>query len=302
MIGSPPNSPPTLSVTMAVFRPHPVYYPQAVRSILQQTWRDLELILVEDPSERSGREMLAGLEDPRLRYFTNPRRTSLVEQRNRCLAEARADLVATMDADDVAEPQRLERQVEFLQQNAAVGVLGSHIQLIDPNGRPLGYRLFPVEHAAILRALPHLVPINQPSVMYRKSLILSVGGYQDTAYGVAEDYDLWSRLALQGVRFANLPEPLLRYRLHPEQMKATRMNQTIRAVLAVKRKYWRERMTLSARLRLWVEQGLLALPESWVLKLLLWLQFNDRLTPSCSNGEFRIPAFPVRVPVCRSGC
>jgi glycosyltransferase involved in cell wall biosynthesis len=275
--GSDSRRPPTVSVLMAVREPHPEYFPAAVGSILAQTFGDFELLVVEDPSPRPAAPLLAGLNDPRLQHLVNPRRTSLVAQRNRGLAEARGEFVAVMDADDVAEPHRLQEQVAFLRTHPEIVVVGSHVHLIDPAGRLRGNRRFPTSHDEIVRALPRFVPLSQPSVVARREVLVRAGGYRDTGFGAAEDYELWSRLARGGARFANLPEPLLRYRLHPGQMKATHLRQTIRGILHVKGLYWADRQGWSGRLRLWGERLLLCLPPGLVLRLLLAARYSGRV-------------------------
>src|SRR5262245_50265044 len=93
---------PLVSVVMSVYNPQPEYFPLAVHSVMQQTLGDLELIIVEDPGPRSGRPMLAGMVDRRIRHIVNPARTSAAAQRNRALAAARGQFVAVLDADDIA--------------------------------------------------------------------------------------------------------------------------------------------------------------------------------------------------------
>lgn len=268
---------PVVSVVMPLLNPHPEYFLQAVRSILQQTHTNLELIILEDPSPRSGKEMLAGLDDSRIRHFINPSRTSLIAQRNRGLAEARAELVALQDADDISEPDRLQKQVAYLQEHPDVTVLGTQISIIDDAGRHQGFRAYPLKHDAILRAMPRYSPLAQPSVMFRKDAVLSAGGYQYDRYTVAEDYDLWSRLAARGVRFANLPEPLIRYRLHSEAGKTTKLREMLLATIDVKERHWHGKMDLTARLRLWAERALLWTPPRVVLALFRRWQFQQQL-------------------------
>jgi glycosyltransferase involved in cell wall biosynthesis len=284
---------------MPVLRPHPVFFPRAVRSTLRQTLHDLELVIVEDPSDRSGRDMLGGLlNDPRVRYFVNPARTSQVEQRNRTLAQSRAELVALMDADDVAEPSRLERQVAYLETHPEVGVVGSQVAVIGPSDEPLGYRAFPLSHEAIVSAMTRTVPLNQPSVMLRRSVVLAAGGYRSDLADVAVDYELWSRLAARGARFANLPEPLLRYRVHPEQLKSARLRPMIEAVLRVKAHYWRDKMDWRALAQMWGERCLLYLPPGLVYWALLRTHFRGR-----RPGRAGLPgAGAPGVPAARSPC
>ncbi len=283
-----PRSPqaPAVSVIMAVLNPHPQFFPEAVRSILRQTLEDWELIIVEDPSSVSGKMLLTGLEDGRIRHCINPQRTSLVEQRNQALAEARAPFVAIMDADDLAEPARLEKQVNYLTVHPEVGILGSQICVIDAEGTQLRYRSFPGDHDAIVRAMRTIVPLSQPSTMYRRNVVVEGGGYRYGAYETAEDYELWSRLVQRGVRFANHPEALLRYRCHPGQMKATHLHRTIRGVLQVKEQYWRGKMNFREKARMWGERALLWLPAWLVMKLLMQAQYRDaspRNLPACGR-------------------
>lgn len=264
---------PAVSVVMAVYEPHAEFFPQAVKSILEQTWRDLELIIVEDPSERRGETMLDGPRDPRLRYVANTERTGLVAQRNQCLESAAGRYIALMDADDVAAPCRLAKQVEYLDRHLEIDVLGSQIAIIDARGATIGRRCFPVQHENLARALTRIVPLSQPSVMMRRSVFERFGGYRFTEYPAAEDYEYWSRLVQQGVRFANHPDVLLSYRLHARQTKFCKLRQTILAHLRVKELYWSDRMDLPAQVWRQSEKLLLHLPKwlvVWLLKSLYY--------------------------------
>src|SRR6185436_11184430 len=144
---------PLVSVMMPVLDPHPVYFRAAVESVLAQTLTDLELVIVEDPGRSSGAEILSGIADPRIRHICNPKRTSLVDQRNRALAEARADFVAMLDADDIAKPERLQKQYDYLQAYPNVDVLGTQLFIIDESGKQLGFRSYPLKHAQIVAAM-----------------------------------------------------------------------------------------------------------------------------------------------------
>jgi glycosyltransferase involved in cell wall biosynthesis len=270
---------PLVSVVMAVWNAQPNYFRQALESIRVQTLTDFEFIIVEDPSPRSAAAILAEMDDPRIRYYPNATRTSLVQQRNRGLAEARAPLVAVMDADDIAEPQRLQKQYDYFQSHPEVDVLGSHIRAIDEADRVWGYRCYPEDHAAILRALPRFSPLCQPSVMYKRDIVRAAGGYRQTRHPV-EDYELWSRLAVRGACLANYPEALLRYRFHPEQMKQAQFSDILRGVLDVKAMYWQDRMTCLDRARYWLERWLLWLPSRLVLALFVKTHYRTRLPAS----------------------
>jgi glycosyltransferase involved in cell wall biosynthesis len=241
-------------------------------------------VIVEDPSEQCGRELLRDITDPRLRHQVNPGRTSLVEQRNQALREARGEFLAILDADDLAEPNRLARQVAFLRGRPEVDLVGSGILVIDPEGRPCGCRRFPTDHAAIVRALRRIVPFCHSSVLARRTVLLRAGGYRASEPVAAEDFDLWCRLARQGARFANLPEPMTRYRIHPGQIKAVYLRETIRAVVALKRRYWSGQLDWGSWLRLQAERLLLWLPPALVLRVLLRWHYQDEL-PQLSDPE-----------------
>ena len=269
---------PRVSVLMPVLDPHPTHFRQAVESVLGQTMDDLELIVVEDPSPRSGRELLADLADPRLRHVCNAERTSFVEQLNQGLQLAQAPWVARIDADDVCEPHRLAQQLQYLEAHPGIDVLGSRIAMIDQLGRSLGFRNYPLDHDAIFQAMSRFNPLAHPTVMFDKRRVLDAGGYETDM--LTADYDLWSRLALRGARFANHPEALVRYRVHPQGMKTARLRAMIRSTVAVKERYWRGRMDLGARWRVRAERLLLRLPPKLVLGLFLRIACSRDLDDS----------------------
>jgi len=268
-----PGQRPLVSVVMTVLNPQPVYFRQAVRSILGQTLGDFELLILDEPSPRPARALLADTPDPRIRYHFHPRPSSLVDEKNRGLALARADLVAMHDADDVAEPDRLRKQVDYLRRHPDVALLGSQIAVIDAEGKLVGFRAYPTDHEAIVRSMRRYNPLAHPSIMGRKSVLVEAGGYRKY---VAEDYEFWSRLARQGVRFANHPEALVRYRIHPGGLKSARLRAILRGTHEVKDLYWRGRMGLGDTARRWGERLLLLLPPWLVLKLFMKTQYRSR--------------------------
>jgi glycosyltransferase involved in cell wall biosynthesis len=270
---------PFVSVLMAVLLPHPRYFREAVQSILDQTFTDFELIIVEDPSTRSARDMLQDFDDPRIVYFANEQRTSLAAQRNRALAEARGELVAIFDADDISEPTRLEKEVAFLLDHPEVDVVGSQLEIIDGEGRLQGSKRYHCDHEGILTAIKRVMPLCQGSALYRKALIEEAGGYRSNEFNACEDYDMLSRLAHAGAQFANLPESLLFYRFHDEQMKASRLRDVIRGVLRVKTIFWKQQMGLVDRVRMFGEWSLLWLPQALVHAILQKIEYGNRRKP-----------------------
>jgi glycosyltransferase involved in cell wall biosynthesis len=191
------------------------YLAEAIDSILAQTFRDFELVIVDDGSTDDTPEILKryAAQEPRVRIVSRPN-TGISGALNDGLETCRAPLVARMDADDVAEPQRLERQVAYMDAHADCVLLGSDVLLIDPAGLPIGIDQNQPAHEEIERQLlrGRGGAVYHPSAMMRRHAIDRVGRYR-AAFNDSEDLDLFLRLAEIG-RVANLPEPLLRYRRH----------------------------------------------------------------------------------------
>jgi len=209
------------------------YLAPAVESILGQTLEDFEFIIVNDGSTDATAATLEEYQfrDPRIRVH-HETRAGLVASLNRGCADARAGYIARMDADDVAFPDRLARQVEFLDRHPRVAVVGSAVVRIDGAGRELKRSVSPTSHAAIVDALKEYTPFTHPSVMFRADAFAAVGRYR-LAYGPAEDYDLWVRLS-EGYELANLAEPLLYYRVYPGQVSVLQLEQQILSVVGAR--------------------------------------------------------------------
>jgi glycosyltransferase involved in cell wall biosynthesis len=184
---------------------------EAVESVLAQTLGDLELIVVDDGSTDRTAEVLAGCSDPRMRVVTRPRE-GLVVALNAGVAEAQAPYVARMDADDVSEQERLERQVELLELRPRAAMVATWVKVIDEDGRVLRREVLPSAHEDLARTLLLRNPFQHGSVVVRRGALDASGGYR-SVYGANEDYDLWSRLARLG-ELASVPEALYRYRVH----------------------------------------------------------------------------------------
>jgi glycosyltransferase involved in cell wall biosynthesis len=184
---------------------------EALDSVLAQTYRDLELVVVDDGSRDRTPEILGGVDDERLRVVRQDA-AGLVAALNRGTAEAGGDVIARMDADDVSLPARLERQAALLRADERVGVVGCGVETIDEAGNPQSSWLLPADDAALRRRLLLRNPFAHGSVVIRREALERAGGYRSD-YGANEDYDLWRRIA-QGWRLAAVPEVLYRYREH----------------------------------------------------------------------------------------
>ena len=207
------NKTPFISVLMPVYNAKR-YVAEAVRSILAQTFADFELIIIDDGSTDGSRAILEDLAagDSRIRLVSRENR-GLVATLNELMGMARADLVARMDADDVAIPERFEWQVEFLRDHPEVVCLGGFQHHIDSEGRYLYLYTCPLGDPEIQdQMLLGHCEINHPSVMMRREVALAVGGYRAEMEHL-EDLDLWLRMGERG-QLANLDRVITRYRVH----------------------------------------------------------------------------------------
>jgi glycosyltransferase involved in cell wall biosynthesis len=208
---------PRISVAMSVYN-NASYLAQAIESILAQTFTAFEFLIVDDGSTDGSGEIIDrfAADDSRIRPI-HQANAGLIASLNRMIAEARAPLIARMDGDDIALPERFARQVMFLDANPDIGVLGTGCTCIDEDGRPSSHKFDNVTTPDdVLADLKNGPPLCHPSVMMRRDAVRAVGGYH-RAYTHCEDYDLWLRLS-ENVRMANLPERLLLYRQSETQV------------------------------------------------------------------------------------
>lgn len=269
-----PDSLPRVSVILPVFRPDPTQFAVAIDSILSQTLRDFELVIVEAEPSGETRAVTERGADPRIRWFRFEHPASVAAQHNHAISLARGQLIARADADDICEPQRLEREVAFLDENPDVDVVGSNLTIVDERGAVIGRRVYPGDHASIVAAMKRYNPIANSSVMFRRHVADRFGGWNTTSGLPAQDYDWYSRLAHGNVRFANLPEPLVRYRIHPASLKSTKLDATLRSTLEIKRRHWAAEFGPIDRAVYALEHLLLLLPASWVLRLFMAVRYR----------------------------
>lgn len=214
---------PDVTVVMAV-KNGARFLERSIRSILCQTLRNFELIVVDDGSDDRTAEILDRFGDARMRIVTQPNR-GLAGALNRGVSLSRATLVARMDADDLAGPERLEKQLDFLAWNPEVGVVGSATTMINENDDVLRDWVPAVSDGDIRKALIRSNQFAHASVMFRKPIFDAVGGYSDMPF--AQDYDLWLRMAPL-CDLANMEEPLLCRRETAGQFGTGRETQQIR--------------------------------------------------------------------------
>jgi len=201
------------------------YLAQAIESVLAQTFRDFELLIVDDGSTDGTAAIIRSYteRDSRVRALTQENR-GVAAAGNRGLQEARHEWVARLDADDVFLPEKLERQVAFLRRNPDAKIVGTLACFINHAGRPLGLvgtegPYTPAEYYRLIGENRPIYFVNSSTLMHRET-ILSIGGYREP-FAPAEDVDLWIRMMEQGHLMLKVPEPLLLYRLHGGSLTMT---------------------------------------------------------------------------------
>jgi glycosyltransferase involved in cell wall biosynthesis len=201
---------PIISVLMPVYNAEKYVY-EAIDSILKQTYRNFELLIFDDASTDSSKQIISSFHDPRIQLVSSAINTGYVKHLNDGLNLARGKYIARMDADDIAQTNRFQLQLSYLEQHQAVGVCGSWIEFI---GDKVGVQDFPVCHRDIVT---HLLlygnAMAHPAVMIRKAVLDEHAITYDSSLEPAEDYDLWQRL-VPYTQLHNIPQSLLKYRVH----------------------------------------------------------------------------------------
>jgi hypothetical protein len=223
---------PIVSVVMSVFNGQ-AFLSEAIESILSQTFRDFEFIVIDDGSTDRTAEILAS-------YASRDERMRVLQQENKGRAEslnigiglAKGDYIARMDADDVAMPHRLKEQVDFMERHAEVGLLSGAFELIDTTGQVINTVRLPLEDSEIKSVMLRHNAMCHPAVLMRKEVVVASGGYRKPLLD-ADDYDLWLRMSERS-RLANLGKPVLQYRIHSDQVSVRNLRHQVLCVLAAR--------------------------------------------------------------------
>jgi glycosyltransferase involved in cell wall biosynthesis len=232
----------------------------SVSSILTQTHRNLELIVVDDSTDPRVTDYLsrAASADHRVICHHNKDREGYVRSLNMALALAKGEFIAKMDADDVSEIERIKTMMEYMKNNPSVGVLGSACKKIGPRNEEMGVRYYPERHESIKRQMCIWNAMAHSTVMVRRKVFERVGLYDENVQ--VEDYELWLRCLRHSIKFANIPQPLLKYRIYPE--------------FSGRGRHWKENMALKVKYfstdcLLFRLIGILSMGIAWVIPVRL---------------------------------
>ena len=228
--------PPLISVILSVYNCDQ-YVAESINSILNQSFKDFELIIIDDASTDASSEICQffASTDPRIKFIRNKINLGGCETLNVALKYARGKYIARQDNDDWSYPYRLQKQFEFMESNPQVGILGGNMELINEFGQSIGHRNYHQTDGEIRKHIFRYSPFSHPLTIFRKLAMIEYG-YYNKKYAPADDYELYFRIG-QGYKFANLPITLLKYRILPNSLTNSRTLKMERSTIRVRELY-----------------------------------------------------------------
>ena len=256
---------PKVSVIMSVYNDKR-FVSQAIQAVLESTYKDFEFIICNDCSTDESEEIIKNFKDERIVFFTNEKNQGLANSLNNCLTRAKGEYIMRIDSDDICLPNRMETQVEFLNNNKEVALCGTFAQVVDNNNNNayLMKRPLNVTVADIFKNNSFI----HPSVMMRKSVLDKVGGYvskKETRR--AEDFDLWCRIYEAGFVGKNIPEIHINYREDFSSYKKRKFKHRIDVYKLMKQ--WRKKLGLPLRYKFYAFKILIVglIPKGLLYKM-----------------------------------
>lgn len=213
-----------VSVIVPIYNTPTEWLKVAIESIKAQTYKDLQILLIDDCStEPDVQKTCQDLEDSddRIEYYRLEENRGISGALNVGLHYSKSEWVFRMDADDIMLPDRIQLQMDYLERNPHVDILGGGLFYLVKQDEGWGYDPNPVNHPSVvdreIGKKSHWF-INHPTVVYKKSKIQEIGGYDESLRGLPEDYELWCRSLRKGLIIHNLPVPLIFLRLSPKSL------------------------------------------------------------------------------------
>ncbi|MFB5944271.1 glycosyltransferase [Albibacterium profundi] len=202
-----------LSVIMPVYNAEQ-YVEKAIESVLQQSFPNFEFIIINDGSKDNSLSIINSFSDSRI-IVIDQENLGLAKTLNIGLKTAKGRYVARMDADDICYPMRFQKQLDFLNKNPDVKLLGSTVERIDKDGNTITYDIPYTQHDVLKKIIfKYGNPFKHPTIVMDRVLAIKLGGYNELINKYFEDYFLWSQFCRHS-KVAILPEALLRYRITP---------------------------------------------------------------------------------------
>jgi glycosyltransferase involved in cell wall biosynthesis len=219
---------PKVSVLLPVYNGEK-YLQESIKSILNQTFEDFELIIIDDGSVDKTPEIVKKNKDSRIRILTNEKNLGVSRSLNHGLRKVKGKYIARCDGDDLNNRSRFKIQVNFLDQNPEVVMVGSNAELINEKGKIVGRTNYPLSDIDLRKKMLIRNSVLHPSVMFRKSAINKIGGYSNIFNGV-EDYRLFFQLMTLG-KIQNMEDYLIKRRFHKDAV--TKINHNKIEMLAI---------------------------------------------------------------------
>ncbi len=206
------NYPIKISILMPAYNTPEEYLREAIESILNQTYRDYEFIIINDGSTNNVKDVILSYKDERILYIENEKNLGLIKTLNKGITIAKGKYIARMDSDDISKPQRLEKTLAFMEANPNVGAVGCHAL-----ATPIKYKYTtPCENKVITPFLRYIANcMMHPTMLIRKSILEKYNLKYDEKYIHCEDYKLWIEMDKHS-NLANIPEVLLIHRVYDE--------------------------------------------------------------------------------------
>lgn len=229
------NINPCISVIMSIYNEPSDWLLLSIDSILNQTYKDFEFIIINDNPKRLDNDKIIEeylSKDERIKIIKNDTNIGLTKSLNKGLKAARGKYIARMDADDIALPYRFEKQIDFLESNSGCIVLGSNVIFIGKKGKSK----LPLSNTDIKQFMLIDNPMYHPTVIFRNSIIKENGLYYDESCKFSQDYNFWCRLIQYG-EFKNLSTPLLKYRFSNSQITKTKRDEQIEIANTIRSGY-----------------------------------------------------------------
>ena len=227
---------PKISIIMSVYNGMP-YLKEAIESILIQTYRNFEFIIVDDASKDNTWPYLKSLRDKRIKLIKNKKNLGLAASLNKALKKAQGDYIARMDADDVSLSTRLETQLRFLEKNSNIDICGSFVEVIDERGKLIGKIKKPTLDSQIKKKLFWLTPLLHPTWFARKELFIKLKGY-DPEWDYVEDFEFLTRA--KDYKMANIPKNLVLFRSQAARRSQARIEKIYKRSLMLRIKIFKE--------------------------------------------------------------
>ena len=204
---------PQITFVVPCFNEEPHILTESLGSVALQDFRNFECLVIDESTEPVSKQAVAAIcnSDERFRHVVPPQRIGLAGSLNLGISQARGEFIARFDSDDVCLPNRLSLQLDWMIKNPLVDVLGGGLEIIDYEGNTLAFRDYPSDHETISRQFHRTTAVAHPTVLMRTAALKAIGGY-DPQFRFAEDLDLWLRMLNHGIRFANMPQALVKYR------------------------------------------------------------------------------------------